>query len=188
MSLSISSYISQIIAGQGRKPGPIHDALQAIQNWASAGLTTSDLAAAAGILASQTALGGTFTPWTSYTPSWTNTGTANSLGNGVITGKYMQAGTFTICNVTLTFGSTTSGGNGNWLFSLPSGVPTASGGSVFCIMEALDTSAATYFPGTGKPVSTTTFNGIAVGGLLANGVPFVWANGDALDITIVYQQ
>jgi len=68
MSLSISSYINQIVAGQSRKPSPIHDALQAIQSWASAGLVDADIAGAAGIAISKTALG-TYTPPTAWTPT-----------------------------------------------------------------------------------------------------------------------
>jgi hypothetical protein len=74
MPLSITNHISQIVAAQPRKPGPIHDALQAIQSWASAGLTTSDLAANAGILASQTELGAYTAPTTFADPTWAATG------------------------------------------------------------------------------------------------------------------
>ena len=55
MALSISSYITEIDTGKPRKASPIKNALQAIQNWAAAGLIDSDFAAGAAISSSKLA-------------------------------------------------------------------------------------------------------------------------------------
>jgi len=57
--------------------------------------------------------------WTPYTPAWTTTGTAATLGNGTLTGRYMKLGRQVTFGVFLTFGSSTNGGTGNYAFSLP---------------------------------------------------------------------
>src|SRR6267142_1951195 len=80
--LSISTYINQVVAGQPRKPSPIHDALQSIQNWAAAGLTTNDLAANAGILISQTELAA-YSNWATWAPTVTLGGTLTASSTTV---------------------------------------------------------------------------------------------------------
>lgn len=58
----------------------------------------------------------------SYTPSWTASGTAPSLGNGSISGKYHRSGKWLACDIYMQIGSTTTKGSGEWYFSLPSGL------------------------------------------------------------------
>jgi hypothetical protein len=57
-----------------------------------------------------------------YTPVWTSSGTAPSIGNGSITGKYSQVGDMLKGQITVTTGSTTSFGSGDYYFSIPSGL------------------------------------------------------------------
>ncbi len=57
--------------------------------------------------------------WTSYTPTWTSTGTAPALGNGTITGSYVLAGKLVHFRVKLLMGSTTTYGTGSYLLSPP---------------------------------------------------------------------
>ena len=54
-----------------------------------------------------------------YTPSWTASGTAPSIGNGSITGYYTRSGALVTAYITLSYGTTTTGGTGSWRFSLP---------------------------------------------------------------------
>lgn len=63
-----------------------------------------------------------FTPgaFTSYTPVWASTGTAVSLSNGTITGKWAKFGKFIVGEVILTIGSTTTMGTGSYTITLPS--------------------------------------------------------------------
>ena len=98
----------------------------------------------------------------------------------------MQIGRLVIVNIGLVWGAGTAGGNGNWTFTLPI-QPTT--GVSFGSSTAFDSSTATYYPGTGKQVliiSTIYGEPIFVGGLVSNGIPFVWASGDALDFSLVY--
>jgi hypothetical protein len=59
------------------------------------------------------------TGWTAYTPTWTSTGTAPALGNGTLTGRYMQVGKSIVGRLTLTLGSTSTVGTGTYIFSHP---------------------------------------------------------------------
>lgn len=85
--------IAAILAGQAVKSVPIdtwHDALQALTD-----------------------------PWTAYTPAWSSSGTQPVLGNGTLTGKYVQTGKFVTCSGKLTYGSTTTFGTGIYAITLP---------------------------------------------------------------------
>lgn len=57
--------------------------------------------------------------WTTYTPTWTAVNTAPGIGNGVLTGRYLLIGRTCLLWIYIQFGSTTSGGTGEWAFSLP---------------------------------------------------------------------
>ena len=91
-----------------------------------------------------------FGPWPAYTPTWTSAGTAPVLGNGTLIGAYIQIEHFVVARVTLTMGSTTTYGTGNYYFSLP--------------VSASGPAAATYMPWgswAGSPAGTRS-NGICV--------------------------
>lgn len=57
--------------------------------------------------------------WTSYTPTWSSTGTAVALGNGTIVGYYSKVGRLVTVKISLDTGSTTTYGTGNYTFTLP---------------------------------------------------------------------
>jgi hypothetical protein len=59
------------------------------------------------------------TPWTTYTPIWYTSGSAASIGNGTLTGRYVYIGATIIGEIRLNFGSTTNRGSGTYRFSLP---------------------------------------------------------------------
>jgi len=61
-----------------------------------------------------------------YTPAWTASVSNPALGNGSVTGKYVQIGKFVHYEIVYVFGSTTTFGSGTYKFSLP--VAAASGG------------------------------------------------------------
>jgi hypothetical protein len=56
---------------------------------------------------------------TPYTPAWTASGTPPVLGNGTLTGSYAQVGKLTFAAFTLTPGTTTTYGTGNYTVTLP---------------------------------------------------------------------
>lgn len=57
--------------------------------------------------------------WTTYTPAWTSTGTQPTLGDGTLTGRYVNLGATIVGEIRLLFGSTTTRGTGSYKFSLP---------------------------------------------------------------------
>lgn len=127
-------------------------------------------------------------PWTAYTPVWTASGTAISLGNGTITGAWMNTGKLVIGRIFLTMGSTTTYGTGSYSFTLP--VNSAAGAQWLPIggCTCRDSSPGTTY-GT---VSFTAGSGTAGGGTDAGTrvgqlVPFTWANTDTLAISFTYE-
>lgn len=60
------------------------------------------------------------TSWSTYSVSWTSTGLNQpSIGDGTLTGYYKIIGKTTFVRVRFVWGTTTDGGDGDWLFSLP---------------------------------------------------------------------
>jgi hypothetical protein len=59
------------------------------------------------------------TDWTSYTPVWGSTGTAPAIGNGTLSGLYLQVGKTVHVIIHFKAGSTTTFGTGVYNFSLP---------------------------------------------------------------------
>ena len=83
------------------------------------------------------------TEWTTYTPTWTATGGTPTIGNGTLTGAYIQAGD--LCHFWFRFvmGSTTSvGTTTGWTFGLP--VAVAGGAALVFPVLALDSGTALY--------------------------------------------
>lgn len=57
--------------------------------------------------------------WRPFTPQWFGDASNPAIGNGSLTGRYMQRGKTCIAHTFVTFGSTTNGGGGIIAFSLP---------------------------------------------------------------------
>lgn len=129
----------------------------------------------------------TFALSTSFTPTWGNTGTANSLGNGTLTGHYFQFGKFVVFRIVLTWGNTTSSGNGNWTLTLPvtagstnngygpiSGAALDSGSAQYQVQVQL-TSTTVMLPVTLNAASTNAFESA-----ITSTSPMTWTTSDAL--------
>lgn len=127
-----------------------------------------------------------FGPSTGYTPTWTSSGTAPSLGNGTLSGNFWQFGKLVIGRLTLTIGSTTSGGTGNWFFSLP---VTAVGSVAFQdpigdMIAKQSTSAS----GATAINSTTTLQCVTSAlATVGATVPAAWASGNSLHMRFQYE-
>ena len=127
--------------------------------------------------------------WQSYTPAWTSSGTAPSLGNGTLTGAYFQAGKLVHVRTVLTMGSTTTFGTGTYRLSLPVG---AKGDS---LIDALcnDVSASLRWAGSAWIILQTAGGDnmriiVAAGvGGVTEAAPFTWANGDRLVLAGSYE-
>jgi len=125
--------------------------------------------------------------WTSFTPTWTSTGTQPSLGNGTLTGRYQRIGNTFHFRIELVAGSTTTYGTGTWTFSLPF-TPTSQGNRVPFPGLAFDVSAGALYSVFGQWVSGASILAFSqvgatgqIGGLGPT-APFTWANTDRLTI------
>jgi hypothetical protein len=115
--------------------------------------------------------------------TWTAGVTNPTLGNGTLVSSYDVVGGLCTYNVTLTAGSTTNFGSGDWLFSAPFFSYSDAVGSVW----VLD-SGTQYYIGvcriTNGTASVACFTNAASG--FRSTVPMTWANGDQLMFTITY--
>lgn len=124
-------------------------------------------------------------PWTAYVPVWTSTGTAPALGDGTLTGAYIQVGKLVHYRIALTMGSTTTYGTGSYAFSLPVATTALiSGGTVSCF----DNSAAAIFPRHTYINTTTTVAPTSEGGVRISATsPFTFAVSDLVNIAGTYE-
>ncbi len=136
------------------------------------------------------ALSNTFT---AYAPAWASSGTAVSLGNGTVVGKYSQIGKMVFFNITLTIGSSTTVGTGSYTLSLP---VTALDVNWVAAMHFFDSSSApSRLPGVAVPSTTSTLFGyvspggvaFVAGGQWSATVPSAPATGDKFIITGQYE-
>lgn len=117
--------------------------------------------------------------WQSYTPTWTN----GVIGNGTLTGYYLNMGTMQFVNVSMTAGSTTTFGGGSpWSFSLPAGT-TASG----AVLSAWFLDGSTPYVGSGYLASSSTVGIVGINPTTSDFVksthPFTWATGDIMQFS-----
>ena len=128
-----------------------------------------------------------------YTPTWTSTGTAPSLGNGTLTGSYIRVGDMIAFTITLEMGSTTTFGTGEYRFSLPFAL-NYSRQSLICQARIFDSGVRWYngiIGDTADPNTTTTItlyqpdttDGTQVGATY----PMTFANGDGIYIQGLYK-
>ena len=130
-------------------------------------------------------------PWTAYTPTWTASTTNPNLGNGAITGGYMQAGQFTNFWAKIVMGSTTTYGTGQWFLSLPVLASTSGFLRASFTGIAFDASAsARYTIQTGTNAGALFCAPTTAGGALravTAAAPFTWASGDDLYLAGTYE-
>lgn len=127
-------------------------------------------------------------PWTSYTVTWGGTTTNPTLGNGTLTGRYLQAGKLVIYSIQLTIGSTTTFGSGTYTFTLPVAARSASPRLPIGDVACYDTSAATARLGDCDTFSTTTVAAFTNDNVrVTNAAPFAWATGDTIAIQGMYE-
>ena len=150
--------------------------------------TTSELVTAAMLNTEvRDALTGIQAAWTAYTPTWTSSGTAPALGNGTLTGAYLQIGNTVLWRMTFQAGSTTTFGSGAFFYwALPPSLtpiqnPAAIGTGLFQDSSAGNagyTYEATYLGDAGgmRFYSTSGAPSVAVSPL----APVTWAVSDRI--------
>ena len=128
--------------------------------------------------------------YTAYTPSWTAAGTAPSLGNGTLSGRYLLVGK--LCHVQIFFqaGSTTTFGTGEWRFSLPFASNELNGNaSGFCASGYIEDLGVQGYQmlaarKAGGASSFAMFT--AVNARVENTAPFTWGTNDFINLQLVY--
>lgn len=123
--------------------------------------------------------------WTTFTPTWTGAGGNPSIGNGTLTGAYLQIGKTLHVRYKMVAGTTTTFGTGQWSLTLPNSLTSvASHGQVMaCHIQDAGTAryvAAAYIAG-GATTLQMEYSGasFAVGAT----VPMTWATSDQFVIT-----
>jgi microcystin-dependent protein len=123
-----------------------------------------------------------------YVPVWTAVTVNPTLGNGTLTGRYIQIGKLVRFNVVLTIGGTTTLGTGAWIFTLP--IASAD----VLLARAIVSGVAQTVAGAskvcgGRASTTTTFRGVhaATDLYLDAAVPIAWAAGDILTLSGSYE-
>lgn len=163
------------------------------------GLDNNNIASGAAIDADKLAGGvsGMFGAWQDYTPSITAGGGSPTVGNGTITGKYIQIGKTVFFYVELEWGSTTSFGSGTVSISLPVEAASFIGTAGIAHIGSAhleDSGTVNYSdwkPSVNGQSSLTTF---AIYSPSASGSnssvnassPFTWTTNDSLQVTGFY--
>ena len=126
--------------------------------------------------------------WTAYTPTLTNA----TLGNGTLTGSYIQIGKLVVGRVTFTLGSTSSLTGVGLTISLPITPVIAQALSGNTMIE--DTGSQFYWgnclPDTTARFTPTVYNVSAtyatINGLTTT-IPMTWTNTDVLRVNFFYE-
>lgn len=165
--------------------GVFSTAFTTIQTAINGNLDNTNINAAAAIDPLKLASG-----WAAYTPVWATSGTAVSLGNGTITGRYTQIGKTVFARIVLTMGSTTTYGTGAYTLSLPvtaqAGVPNMCIGQIF----VQDASPVNSYMEAAICNTTTTINLVsyaAPGAFAGPTAPITFAASDVVNASIAYE-
>lgn len=127
--------------------------------------------------------------WTTYTPTWTTSGTPPALGNGTLVGRYKQLDANTVLvHISLTAGTTTTFGTGTWSFALPVAA-VAGQGAQYLTGHILDSGTDNKLAaGTIGAGASTVEQVVPEGGnVVTNTVPQTWATGDQLNLSGMYE-
>lgn len=123
-------------------------------------------------------------PWTSYSPTLSNW----TLGNGTLTGYYIQAGSLVIGKLSYTVGSTDTK-SGAIVFSLPVTKVTDGGlGTPLGTAELFDTSgSARNFVHCAQNATGSMRFYDAAGTAVTDASPWTWATGDTIEVSFRYE-
>lgn len=103
----------------------------------------------------------TYTAATTYTPTWTSSGTAVALGNGTLTGHYLKIGKLVFYSISLVAGSTTTFGTGTYNFALPVAAATVPSRYPMGTAEVLGANTTAY---PGQAVAHSMMNALTLDG------------------------
>lgn len=132
--------------------------------------------------------------WTPYTPTWVSSGTAVSLGNGTLLGRYIKIGRTVIGAIYFSPGSTSTFGTGTYVWSLP----VAPSNSIFSFQIIGDAkgynggancNAVATINGSGQFVRAIYSATWPAGAETQFGqlTPWTWVSGNDLTINFTYE-
>lgn len=134
------------------------------------------------ILSDETGINGS---WIAYVPTWTSSGTAPVLGNGTLTGRYLQVGhTVLGYEIRLTAGSTTTFGTGNYTFSLPVAHQNANVDALGWVYASI---AGTKYAGVATKTGSTGVQVLLGSTTLTGTAPGTMASGNTVSISGAYE-
>ncbi len=136
-----------------------------------------------------------WSPWQNYQVEWRATGTNPVKGNGTLKGSYRRLGTSCELRITLKIGSTSTGGVGNWVFTMPPNCVAKTQADTYHLGTTMYFQAGTtayeggcyvfsggtdiYLTDGGSPWTNVTAD--------APGVPFGWAAGDTVNVSLTLE-
>ena len=124
--------------------------------------------------------------YTAYTPSWTTVGAGAdpTIGNGTIAGRYLRVGKMCHFQATITFGSTTTVGSGDYSIGMP--FTTSASATTVLHGYAFDTSAVArvslYSVAVAANAATVPLR-VATDTAVTNAAPYTWATGDEIHLS-----
>lgn len=133
--------------------------------------------------------------WSTYTPTWTSSGTQPIAGNGVFNGRWCRLGKTINLQLFVQFGSTSNAGTGEWAFSLPVAAANIGSNAAWMGSAVGVNPGNAYWPGQSKidsnasvvkALSATSAAG-STGAQWGTGVPYTWTNGHWLNLSITYE-
>lgn len=127
--------------------------------------------------------------WASWTPTWAASTTQPVVGNGSLTGRYTQIGKTVFASLGVVFGSTTTAGTGNWLFSVPVAPNTTVIGAsgIIGTAEALDFGTGQYLGMCRMSAANFVIVVPTLASFFGNTIPFTWVSGDTLSVSLTYE-
>ena len=170
-------------------------ALASTDSLVNIGRFSATLSAGAGYTWSISGTGNVFnfpiyeTDWLNYVPVWASSGTAVSLGNATIQGRYKIAYNSLKLIFFQSMGGTTTFGTGTYTWTAPFSAVTYSNGQWQSSAQAFDSSPTTFFVTFLRILSgASIMHMVTNSGIVAQTVPFTWASGDiANGGTLEYQ-
>lgn len=122
-----------------------------------------------------------------FTPAWTSSGAQPSIGNGTLTGWYVQMGKLIKQVISLTWGSTTSSGTGIWFFGLALNAKSAQDLAGNTTAYGNDAGVNTYTAiGTMQDSARIVIVNSGGGNQWNPTVPFTWGTGDFLRLDTLF--
>lgn len=123
--------------------------------------------------------------WTSYTPTFTTSGGAASIGTGTIFGRYQKTGKLVKCIGYLIFGTGANGGSGgDFTMSLPFAVGSVGPWVGKCYLRDASATSVGHFNGivlAAAGASLVTFADGLAHAKVNNTTPFSWTFGPPAD-------